>query len=110
MEYLDRYDVPEEVKEAVNDYFNNKENGVFGYKVMEISRHSDHPDDHYLYHVIGHKDSEAWGSVYATWTSWNQSTRSLNNGHYNLKTLEAAINISNEKYFTAQPLKRSRGR
>ena len=107
MEYLDRYEVPEEVKEAVNEYFKKE---LPGYQIEEITRHSDHPDDHYLYHVIAHADSPAWGSIYACWTSWNQTTKSLNYGHYNLESLDAARNLSNEKYFSAQPLRRSRGR
>lgn len=54
------------------------------YTVLEIRRKSVFPEDEYLYMVSALKED---GS-YAVWTAWNESTRSLNHGHYELKSLE----------------------
>lgn len=103
MEYLDRNDVPNHVIENVKNYL--KEN-LPKYTVVEVTRHSNHPDDHNLYHVIAKSQSPIWGDTYACWTSWNDSTQSLNFGHYNLESLEIAQAVSNEYYFNATPAKR----
>jgi len=106
MEYLDRNDVSNQVIENVKNYL--KEN-LPKYTVVEVTRHSNHPDDHYLYHIIAKTQSPTWGDTYACWTSWNDSTQSLNFGHYNLDSLEIAQAVSNEYYFSACPVK-GRGR
>lgn len=68
------------------------------YKLKEVRRKSAYPEDDYLYMVIGQKDT----GEYAVWTSWNESTRSLNHGHYMLKSYEACTKIMDENYTAAQ--------
>lgn len=70
-----------EAREHVEFYF--KEN-LPQYTVLEIRRKSSHPDDSYLFMVSAKKDD----GTYAVWSSWNESTQSLNHGHYNIKSLE----------------------
>lgn len=103
MVYLDKYDVPEEVKENVKSYFEKK---LPYYSVLTVSRHSDHPDDDYLYHVIGqHRNGS-----YACWTSWNQITGSLNFGHYGLESKEEAETVSDNYYYMTTPIKKTHTR
>ena len=103
MEYLDRYDVLKKVEVNVQEYF--KEH-LPNYTVEEVSRHSNHPEDHYLYHVIAKNQN----NEYACWTSWNETTQSLNFGHYGLESLEAAQAVSDEYYYNAIPAKKKLGR
>lgn len=78
-----------EVGEHVEFYF--KEN-LPQYTVLEISRKSSHPDDNYLFMVSAKKDD----GTYAVWSSWNESTHSLNHGHYNIKSLEDCEKVIKE--------------
>ena len=70
--------VPSEVVEHVREYL--LEN-LPRYELLKVVRHSDHPDDDYLYMVSAKKKND---DEYAVWTSWNESVRSLNFGHYGL--------------------------
>ena len=82
--------VPQEVKENVKKYLEKNNLG----ELVDVMRHSDHPDDHYLYHVIAkRKDS------YSCWTCWNETTQSLNFGHYNLVSEEVAREICDEYFY-----------
>lgn len=78
-----------EVREHVEFYF--KEN-LPQYTVLEIRRKSSHPDDSYLFMVSAKKDD----GTYAVWSSWNESTQSLNHGHYNIKSLEDCEKVIRE--------------
>lgn len=78
-----------EAREHVEFYF--KEN-LPQYTVLEIRRKSSHPDDGYLFMVSAKKDD----GTYAVWTSWNESTLSLNHGHYNIKSLEDCEKVIKE--------------
>lgn len=70
-----------EVREHIELYF--KEN-LPQYTVLEIRRKSSHPDDRCLFMVSAKRDD----GTYAVWSSWNESTQSLNHGHYNIKSLD----------------------
>lgn len=85
-----------EVLEQVERYFAES---LPKYKVLKIRRKSYHPDDDYLYMVTAKKDD----GTYAVWTSWNQSTKSLNCGHYNLPDEKVCEEIMNEYYFSGDP-------
>lgn len=65
------------------------------YHALEICRKSNHPGDKNLYSVIAASDT---GKV-SCWTSWNESTQSLNHGHYNLVSLEQAEDIVKEYFY-----------
>lgn len=65
----------------VNDYLRDVNNSLTNYKLIDVCPKSNHPDDNYLYMVTG---KNTVTGEFAVWTSWNESTQSLNNGHYNL--------------------------
>ena len=65
------------------------------YIVLEIRRKSYHPDDDYLWMVSAEKED----GTYAVWTAWNESSHSLNFGHYNLKSIEDCEKVFEEFYF-----------
>ena len=86
--------VPAEVKENVKKYLVEHNLG----ELVDVMRASDHPEDDYLYHVIARKINESkffhngeWN--YSCWISWNETTQSLNFGHYNLQTQTEARRI-----------------
>ena len=89
--------VPQEVKENVKNYLVEHNLG----ELVDVMRASEYPADNYLYHVIAKKPNEKkyfhngdWD--YSCWTSWNETTQSLNYGHYNLETEERAREICEE--------------
>lgn len=82
--------VPQEVKENVKKYLEKHNLG----ELVDVMRHSDHPEDDYLYHVIAKK-----GDNYSCWTSWNETTQSLNFGHYNLVSEKVAREVSDEYFY-----------
>ena len=65
------------------------------YTVLEIRRKSYHPDDDYLWMVSAKKED----GTYAVWTAWNETSQSLNFGHYNLKSVEDCERVFEEFYF-----------
>ena len=89
--------VSESVKENVKKYLQKENLG----ELVDVMRASEYLVDDYLYHVIARKpnvqkyfhDGE-WN--YSCWTSWNETTQSLNYGHYNIKTEEDAREICGE--------------
>ena len=80
-----------EVREHIELYF--KEN-LPQYTVLEIRKKSSHPDDAHLFMVSAKKS----GGTYALWTSWNELTKSLNHGHYNLTSISSCEKIFEEYY------------
>lgn len=93
--------VPSEVIENIKKYLERENLG----ELVDVMRASEHPDDWYLYHVIARKlnvnkvfHNEEWS--YSCWTAWNETTQSLNYGHYNLSSEIAARRICAE-YFNA---------
>lgn len=95
VEKLQKTDVPNDVKEHIRQYF-NESSGLENYEFVEAQRSSNHPDDIYLYEVIGKNINNG---KYAVWTRWNESTQCLNCGHYNLDTLAEAIKVADEYYY-----------
>lgn len=83
--------IPEEVIIHIQEYFQKK---LPNYEVVKVRRKSWHKDDAHLYMVAAKKNM---GS-YAVWTSWNESTQSLNYGHYDLADIESCERIMDEFY------------
>lgn len=83
--------VPTEVEKNIINYF---EQHLQRYTPVGICRKSNHPDDRSLYEVIACNGNRE----YACWTSWNESTQSLNYGHYGLETIEEALNVVKENF------------
>lgn len=81
------------VMEDVKTYF--KEH-LPKYTVLKVRRKSYHPADSYLYMVSAKKDD----GTYAVWTCWNESTKSLNYGHYNLTSEEDCKKLMDEFYYS----------
>ena len=79
----------DEVRKDIEIYFKDH---LLRYTVLEIRRKSNHPDDYYLWMVSAKKAD----GTYAIWSSWNQLTKSLNHGHYCLKSAEDCIRIFEE--------------
>lgn len=82
-----------EVIEDVKTYF--KEH-LPKYTVLRVRRKSYHPDDSYLYMVSAKKDD----GTYAVWTCWNEITKSLNYGHYNLTSEKDCKKLMDEFYYS----------
>lgn len=83
--------VPQSVVDNVVKYFSEN---LPAYAVNTVVRASDHPEDHYLYMVISRKTD----GTYAVHTSWNESLQSLNNGHYGLPDIVAAMEVIVNNY------------
>lgn len=83
--------IPEEVIIHIQEYFKEK---LPNYDVVKVRRKSWHKDDSHLFMVAAKKNT---GS-YAVWTSWNESTQSLNYGHYDLADIESCEQIMDEFY------------
>ena len=81
-----------EVMEDVKAYFNEP---LPKYTVLNVRRKSYHPDDSYLYMVSAKKNDD----TYAVWTCWNEETKSLNYGHYNLASEEDCRKLMDEFYY-----------
>lgn len=88
--------VPMSVWDNVKKYF--KEHLQNKYDLQDVIRYS-YPDDAYLYMVIAKKKnySSTGNGPWVVWTTWNESTQSLNNGHYDIKTYEDALRICEER-------------
>ncbi|MCM1237713.1 MAG: hypothetical protein NC489_47225 [Ruminococcus flavefaciens] len=65
------------------------------YTVLEIRKKSYHPADHYLY-MVSAKSNDG---TFAVWTAWNETSQSLNFGHYNLKSMEECEKVFKEFYY-----------
>ena len=92
--------VPNEVRENVKKYLEKENLG----ELVDVMRASDHPLDHFLYHVIARKPNtskifhnEEWD--YSCWTSWNETSQSLNFGHYHMSTEEKAREVCEEYFY-----------
>lgn len=75
-----------EAVQHVNEYFKVH---LPLYTPFEVRRQTYNPEDDYLYMVSAEKKD---GS-FAVWTSWNESIRSLNCGHYDLPSMEACAKL-----------------
>lgn len=66
--------------EVIYNVYNYLANSKPALEVYSIARASNVPDDNYLYSVICRDKTDG---EFVCWTSWNESTKSLNHGHYN---------------------------
>lgn len=88
--------IPMSVWNNVQKYF--KEHLNDRYDLQDVIRYKN-PMDSYLYMVIAkHKNYSAiktsmGGGPWVVWNTWNESTQSLNGGHYDIKTYEDALSI-----------------
>ena len=80
--------VPISVWNNVKEYF--KEHLDDRYDLQDVIRYKD-PMDSYLYMVT--IKASIGGGPWVVWTTWNESTQSLNGGHYDIKTYEDALSI-----------------
>lgn len=90
--------VPMSVWDNVKKYF--KERLHDRYDLQDIISYS-HPGDSYMV-IAKHKNypplkASIGGGPWIVWTTWNESTQSLNGGHYDIKTYEAALSICEER-------------
>lgn len=86
--------VSKEVFDKLQDTIKNSQT-LFDYEITHVYRKSNHIEDNYLYSAIGYNMVTG---KYACWSSWNMSTESLNNGHYNLESEDEAIGILKEQF------------
>jgi hypothetical protein len=90
LQHEDFYDNSLNVKIQLNEKF-KKENGIYKNlevcKVLPVSRH---PDDKHLYCIMAQNSDT---KEYTVWTSYNSDTSSLNNGHYNIKSMNDAAKL-----------------
>ena len=88
--------VPNNVIENVKRYF---EANLPEYEVVKVLRRSSHPLDDYLYMVIGKKNQDKYNmGKYSCWTCWNETTQTLNYGHYCIPTEEDVLKVVMEYY------------
>jgi hypothetical protein len=85
-----REPVPAEVVEHVREYLADN---LPQYELLKVVRQSDHPDDNYLYMASAKKRND---DEYAVWTCWNETTLSLNFGHYGLVSEAVCEEVFNE--------------
>ena len=92
--------VPDEVIDMVKRYFHKN---LTMYASLEIFRSSNHPEDDYLYSIIGLHNN----GTFSCWTCFNSQTESLNYGHYGLETEDMALEIISSYYhdITGEPEK-----
>ena len=75
----------QKVESNVKDYLEKHNLG----ELVSCRPASNYPADYYLFHVIAKKNDE-----YRCWTCWNETTQSLNCGHYGLASYDEALTIS----------------
>ena len=88
---LRTYDM-KQARKNVEEYFKKH---LPQYTVLEIRKKSVFPEDNYLFMVSAINEQDG---TYAVWTSWNETSQSLNYGHYNLQTLEDCEKVFEEFY------------
>lgn len=84
-------EIEEKVWNNIKEYFRLQ---LPKYKVLKVRRKSVYEEDNYLYMVSAKKCD----GTYAVWTCWNESTKCLNCGHYNLKSIKDCEKVFQEFY------------
>jgi len=84
--------VSDDVIANISEYFSRH---LPGYQLVQVCRKSNHPEDANLYSVVASKDK----NEFACWTSWNNTTRSLNYGHYGLHSEHEASETLEEAFY-----------
>lgn len=79
-----------EVFENINSYFRENE---MNYEVVKLYRKSNRKNDWYLYVVVARFTNT---QRYAVWTSWNDSIKCLNHGHYDITSIEDCMEVVDE--------------
>ena len=79
-----------EVIDNINSYF--KENEMT-YEVVKLYKKSNRKNDWYLYVVVAELANT---QRYAVWTSWNDSRKCLNHGHYGITSIEDCMEVVDE--------------
>ena len=90
--------VPENVRNNVNKYF-AEGHGLTNYEPLAVGQHRGNGEASYLYIVLGR---QIRGENFAVWTCWNESTQSLNHGHYDLSE-QAAMRLFLDPYRGNKP-------
>lgn len=83
--------IPQEVVANIKKYFVIH---LSSYEIVKVRKKSYHADDTHLYMVSAVKRD----GTFAVWTSWNNLTKTLNHGHYDLPNLEMCDKIMDEFY------------
>lgn len=79
-----------EVVDSINSYFRENE---MNYEVMKLYKKPNRKNDWYLYVVIARLINT---QRYAVWTSWNDSRKCLNHGHYGITSIEDCMEVVDE--------------
>ena len=77
--------VPEQVRKNVDKYF-AESNGLINYEPIAVGQYRGQYEAEYIYIVLAR---QIRGGKWAVWTSWNESTQSLNFGHYDMTEQQA---------------------
>ena len=89
------FNVPSNVVDNVKKYF---EVYLPQYTVKEVIKRSHLKYDWHIYMVIVRKKEEPNIGKYTVWTSWNEKTQKLSQGHHGIDTKEKAIKLAKEFY------------
>lgn len=93
--------VPLHVWEHVKEYFTKE---LPRYQVQDVIRRSSYPEDSYLYMVIAKNTNypeikkQLGCGEWVVWTCWNETTRCLNHGHYDIKDYDTAMEVCMKYY------------
>lgn len=90
--------VPEQVRKNVDKYF-AEGHGLANYEPIAVGQYRGHGEAEYIYVVLAR---QLRGGKWAVWTSWNESTQSLNFGHYDLTEQQAMRLFMNTEILHSQ--------
>ena len=79
-----------EVIDSINSYFRENE---MTYEVVKLYKKSNCKNDCSLYVVVAELAKK---KRYAVWTSWNDSRKCLNHGHYGITSIEDCMEVVDE--------------
>ena len=94
--FITTLNVPEQVRKNVDKYF-AESNGLTNYEPIAVGQVKG--EDSYIYVVLAR---QIRGGKWAVWTCWNESTKSLNFGHYDLPEW-AAMRLFLDPYHGNRP-------
>ncbi len=79
-----------EVIDSISNYFRENE---MNYEVVKLYRKSNRKNELSLYVVVAELANT---QRYAVWTSWNDSRKCLNHGHYGITSIEHCMEVVDE--------------
>lgn len=92
--------VPESVRKNVDKYF-EEGHGLNNYKPIAVGQYRGRGEADYIYLVLGR---QIRGGKWAVWTCWNETTQSLNYGHYDLTEQQAMkLFMNTESLYSQRP-------